>query len=578
MDQRDAELVELARRKPERLAERLGELPVREQAELVLRVNPRERLNLLLNAPKPMRLVRALPDGDLYLTVREIGPLDATPLLRLASANQLRHLLDLESWRKDRFDAKRSGSWVALLLEAGEPALRRFLKQAEDELLCLLLDKWVRVEQLEYEDSPEVHGHGVSEAGTEQGFVTPDGYHRFSPAIAEHAPAIRRLLQIFYQEQPDRYQRIVWSALWELPSEVEERALAWRQSRLEEHGFPAWEEALDVYAAPSGSRAHPSLPAAADPDGLRAGRSPLMPLEVRVDLAAAIDTLGGESRERVLHEAVSLANRLLVADGGDAGEPAAHRAVLQKAAGYVGIALTVRGADAPGPAGRLLEQIPLLELFREGYAMAVELQAAARRMVREGWPKGDERALSLLDSPIQERVEALLAPRPLYFEAGAEGKEGRPREFRGVEELEETRVSLEMADLVGSLLLDRMGLTPPVANEAEPPRLSMLFLTIMAWHHVRGELRGDPLPPEVVADVLRTVASRRTAGPEAPARALETLVRGVAQAYRLEPRKVALLEGFGRYALERLGAECATLDPGVPVYPRQVSCLLVAGR
>jgi len=556
--------------RPENLTERLGELRVSEQAELVLRLPPRHRLDPLLHAPKPMRLVRALPDGDLYLTVREIGPTDATPLLRLASAAQIQHLMDLESWRGDRFDAKRSGSWVALLLEAGEPALRRFLKTTDDELLWLLLSKWVRVEQLEYEDSPEVHGHGVSEAGTEQGFVTPDGYHRFAPLIPEHAPAIRRILQIFYQEQPERYQSAVWASMWELPSEVEERALAWRQSRLEEHGFPVLEEALDVYAPPSGLRSHPDPPGAVDPDGLQAGRSPLMPLETRVPLADVIDSLRGEVRERVLHEAVSLANRLLVADGADAGEPAAHREVLQKAAAYIGIALQTRNAEAIGPAARTLEEVPLLELFREGYARAVSLQHEARSLVRNGWPGGDAERLQALDSPILERVRGLLAPRPLYFEAAiVEGRNGRLREFRGVEELEETRVSLRMAELVGDLLLSKMKAAPGKA------RLSARLLTVMAWHQTRGELCGDPLPAGVVADFLRTVASRLTADPEAPSRALEKLIRSVTRAQRLEPRQVALLEAFGRYALERLADECGSLDPGVPVVPGQVTCLLV---
>ena len=37
------------------------------------------------------------------------------------------------------------------------------------------------------------------------------------------------------------------SALFELPSEVEETALHWRASRLEEHGYPTWDEALSIY-------------------------------------------------------------------------------------------------------------------------------------------------------------------------------------------------------------------------------------------------------------------------------------------------------------------------------------------
>jgi hypothetical protein len=102
-------------------------------------------------------------------------------------------------------------------------------------------------------------------------------------------------------------------------------------------------------------------------------------------------------------------------------------------------------------------------------------------------------------------------------------------------------------------------------------------LTFLAWHAARGELRGDPLPPNVLSDFLRTVASRRTADAEAPARALEALVRHVQEAHGLEPKDAAVLGAFGRACLEQLNAECASLDPGVPVDPRYVSCLLIQG-
>jgi hypothetical protein len=82
--------------------------------------------------------VRALPDGEVYLTVREVGPLDAMPLLALASASQLVHILDLESWRGDRFDADRSGAWVALFAEAGEQHLRLLLQRPEEWALSMV--------------------------------------------------------------------------------------------------------------------------------------------------------------------------------------------------------------------------------------------------------------------------------------------------------------------------------------------------------------------------------------------------------------------------------------------------------
>ncbi|HXV77418.1 MAG TPA: DUF6178 family protein, partial [Candidatus Polarisedimenticolaceae bacterium] len=250
------ELARLARDAPERLAQRVSRLTIREQAELALRLPAAQRIELMLHAPKPMRLVRSLPDADLYLTVREVGPADAGSVLALASAAQLQHLIDLEAWRGDRFDGDRAGAWIALLLEAGEPALRRFLRHADEELLVLLFQRWIRVVQIEYEDGAEKHGHGEGEIGTEAGAITPDGYHRYSPSIAEHAPAIRRMLQVFFVDQPERYRQVVWGALWEMSSDIEEQALYWRQSRLEEHGFPDREQALSVYAAPLGARVH----------------------------------------------------------------------------------------------------------------------------------------------------------------------------------------------------------------------------------------------------------------------------------------------------------------------------------
>ena len=50
-----------------------------------LRLPAAERLQLMLHAPAPMRLVRTLPDADLYLTIREVGPADALPMLALSS-------------------------------------------------------------------------------------------------------------------------------------------------------------------------------------------------------------------------------------------------------------------------------------------------------------------------------------------------------------------------------------------------------------------------------------------------------------------------------------------------------------
>jgi hypothetical protein len=575
------ELVELARSAPEELKTRVASLTVREQAELALRLPAAQRLELLLHSPKPLRLVRSLPDSEIYLTAREVGPTDATPVIALASASQLVHLVDLEGWRRDRFDAQRSGAWVALFLEAGEPALRRFLRAADDELLALLSVRWMRIAQLEYEDSPEVHGHGQGDAGTESGSLTPDGYHRYSPTIAEHAPAIGRLLKVFFDDQPERYQQVLWSAQWELASDLEEQALHWRQLRLEEHGFPEWEEALSVYAPPEGVSAHPTPLEPSDPDGLPASRLPLRQLGAAGALVPAIDRLPDESRERVLHEVVSLANHLLVADCSDPGEPSAHTGALDKAGSYVRIALEHRNLLGSSEIATALVEIPVVEWFRQGYALAADLQARAESLFRRGWPGGERRALAFLDSPIRERVEGLLEPRPVYFEFPRDEGTGRFRHFRSLAELDECRVAMEMAEFAGELFVTRLGfdvqrvLADAESRETSVPRFSTLLLTTLAWNAVRAELRGDPLPDAAASDFLRTVASRKTAGPDAPARALESLVRAIADRGELSARQLAVLQAFGRFCLEQLAEECANLDPGVPLDPTSINCLLL---
>jgi hypothetical protein len=211
-----------------------------------------------------MALVRALPDGEFYLTAREVGPEGALALLALASASQIAHLLDLESWRRDRFDPLRSGAWVALLVEAGEATIRRFARTIDDETLILLFRLWAKVKPLDIDHEELTKGHGISDTGDERGFLAPDGNNLFSPDRSEHVAAVRKLADVIYLDDRDRYLGIVRSALFELPSEVEETALHWRASRLEEHGYPTWDEALSIYAPPEtavSALAQPMTPA-----------------------------------------------------------------------------------------------------------------------------------------------------------------------------------------------------------------------------------------------------------------------------------------------------------------------------
>ena len=561
-------------------------LELRQQAELALRLPAEDRAKYLLESPKPMALVRALPDGDFYLTAREVGPQGALPLLELASPSQIAHLLDLESWRRDRFDALRSGAWVALLAEAGEATLLRFVRTIDDETLILLFRSWANVRPLDIDHEEPTRGHGVGDVGDERGFIAPDGAHLLAPERTEHAIAARRLAEAIYLDDRDRYLGIIRAALFELPSEVEETALHWRASRLEEHGYPTWDEALSIYAAPEAKTsvlaAPPRPESPSESAALTAPRAALRVLGADGLIVRGVEALDSADRERVLFGLMALANRVLVADGDDAGSIEAHRRVLERAGSYVGLALESRGTRDASSAAAILREASPVDLFREGYALAADLKSRAVRMLRAGWGGNHAKAGELIDAPLAARVRGLLLPRPLYVALADEASPADTRDFRTLAEIDETRVTLELCEALGDTLLTRRGVSASDLMTEErrafedAPRFSTLLLTALAWHAIRGEARIDRLPSELVADFLRTTASRRTADPDAPARAMSRLVDALVDEAELTPRPAATLRAFGTTCLERLAADCGNLDPGTPVTPRVVGCLRLA--
>lgn len=556
-----------------------GKPAIREEAAYALSRTGAERLEALLDAEKPMQLVRSLPERDLYLTVRQVGPVDALPVLALASPSQVQHVLDLESWRQDRFDGQRSGAWVAVLLDAGETVLKQYLRCSDDEMLTLLLARWAKVSQVEFDDQIPSRGSGETESGDERGFVSPDGFHRFCPERQEHAPAVRKMAEILFHDEPERYQRLLIDALWLLPSELEEQARQWRQSRLEEQGFPGLEDAMEIYLPPRGIEADPGAVVPAGESEPAAGMTLFTAGEGWLQSLA--DQLPAAEYDLLMHQFGALANRVLVADHLDTGDPDSHQAAARKAAATIGIALAARLAGDGHAVAEVVSRTPLVELFREGYARIETLRQEAHRLLEHGWPATAANGLDLVDPPLRQRLAGLLDQAPLYYQVPQGDRKERFREFRTLDEVAETATALDLVKRIGNLFVRGMGLDIALLLEKSAgfphgnPRFSTLVLTLMAWHATRKEIRLEPLPADVLADFLRTVASRRTADAEAPERALGALVRGLVDTTDLDPRDEAALQGFGQACLPTLRAECGQLDPGAPPDQRAVSCLLI---
>jgi hypothetical protein len=291
--------------------------------------------------------------------------------------------------------------------------------------------------------------------------------------------------------------------------------------------------------------------------------------------------LAPAERDHLVWQLGALANRVLIADRLDTGDPGSHQAALRKSIVTVGIALEIRLASDGRPGDEVMREVPIVELFREGYEPTEKMKQECHRLIREGWPAMVVNALELVDPPLRQRLAGLMAQRPMYYQVPDEQVREEYREFRSLDEVMETRTALDLVRRIGSIFVHRLGLNTgrllegPADFPFGNPRFSTLMMTMMAWHAARKEIRLEPLPSDVLADFLRIVASRRTADAEAPDRALDNLVQRLTVKTELDPEDGAALHRFGRACLPTLRAECGQMDPGSPPGQRDVTCLLI---
>ena len=569
-----------ARKHPEMLKARLADLSDQDQRELALRLPAESRLELLLHAPRPMRLARSLPDGEFYLTVRGVDVSDALPLLALGSGPQIQHLLDLESWRGDRYDGVRAGAWISVLSEAGEPALTRTLRNLDDEALTLLFIHWLQMDPILSDENVEVKGTDTTETGDERGAVSPDGGFRLNPARSEHALAAQKVLRTLFVEEPKRYADLLWHVRAELPSVLEEEALRWRQSRLEERGWPDLDEALAVYSPP--------LPVGADQGtaplrdstqddepGLIGSRLPLRAPDRPVWLQTADRH---PARESMLLELGAIANRILVADRRDPGDPEAHKDAMQRAVCGISLALE---STIDSDLNAALDQRPLLEWFRSGWARIEDLAAEASRFIREDWPSTHPYALRLLDPPLDVRLAALLDRRPRYLDVAEDGSTSI-REFKNAKDLDSTRGSIRLAEVLGRVFFGRLGLIPSEwlgngesAPPADTPRFSTFFLTSLGWWTRHRRLSLESLDADTAREYLREIA-RFDIDPGISEAAAGEWIHALGELKSVDPGTQAVLRRYAPACLARLRDETGRIDLRNPLQPHLIPCLLIA--
>jgi hypothetical protein len=349
----------------------------------------KKRLDAIISDPRGAEIARSLSPLDFYMTVKEVGEVDALELMALASPRQFSFLLDMELWEKWSYRPEKGEEWLEYLSEAGEGRMLELLGSIDGELLTLMLKNEIDV----------TGGLGVVEDDEErlrEWDHSFDGLYMIGFRNPKTARRVGTVLDLLYRSRRELYVYIMEGIKGEADAELEETCYRMRSGRLGDYGFPDYVDALSIYAridpdsfAPAASKeAVPAEPEAT---------LPAIPGEESL-LRRILARDGSGSLRTELRYLISSA---IAADEGAFADPDRLKRVLQRVDGYLTIALEHLSGGDEERGAEIAGKEYLKRLFGLGYGIVRRLAGAAGNL-------GD-------DYPSRRLAEGLTRERPLFY-------------------------------------------------------------------------------------------------------------------------------------------------------------------
>ncbi len=571
--------------RPDKLLEAFPSLSFAEQLSILLLSSGQLRQALILASPFSAKLVAMLPEQEVYLTLKEIGLEDATPLLSLMNRVQIQYVNDLETWRKERFQPPDLLKLLKIVHQCGEDKFAEWLETLDPELLVLLLQHYGRVSKFDITKDPV-------EATDEPYSITFDGYYRYHPFQQEMGAALSPVLRILQARNPRRYGMIMESTYADQRAEVEDEALRYRSGRLAEQGIPGFDEACEIYRYLSEEQFHRYVwetSTAIHPRSTAPALYPVRLLPSESFLRKALVALGDHPEtDRIRMELASLGNKVLIADGLEVTTVDLLRYALEKVTGFLTLGLEILAGRNVEEAAQWLARTWLHYIFRLGYGRVHRLALEARRARDRMGFRWIDRFHSLLDSPLEETLWGLCRQRPLFYEGRSEENYLGFRDFRGLDDLRTVAAHLRAAEVLAGFFEEDLRLPPEeikrrcleagLGDRLDAVKWSQVFHTVSAIEAVSGPGPFRPLTQEEVRRFLRGAFLGRpgTADRRLDPAYVESLVQRLREAVS-EPGEEAwkILEEWLRAGAARLEDELKHLDPGRHVDGRFVQALCV---
>ena len=552
-----------------------NDLPVQQQLEFVLRYHGKERLRHLFLSHQPKELVRRLPEIELFLMVKRSGERDALELVSLTTPEQFQYLLDLDFWNKDQLDLGKVAQWMGTLLECGEEKIEEFIENTDPEFIVLLLKKFLHVIKLEGEPAEEP---------AQASLFTLDHQYYVIFKKPEARPIFQRFLENLYHVDEELYARLMEGVIVEWELEIEELNYRHRNGRLSDHGFPGFEEALELYRFihPESLRSE-KVPARAELARATEEANPIFYLTLQEEgpffshvLSQITDSM---EQDRLQSEMAALCNRAMVAEPLEAFSPNEIERVTRKVFHYLNEGLEFVSRRDEANAMDLLRSIPLQKIFQGGVGTTLLLRQKAEATLRGPWFGGERENLAFLDPSHLGRVEGILKKRPVHYRSGI------PDDFKNLLEVEEAERFLRMVETISNTLVDRVGLSPRHIKELnltdchpqdwhEIP-FSTLFLTALANLILKGNFHVEPIARDNLKQLFMQVFEKNDQGQEVIRMQIRSdLTHWVKTNETDEQRRQDLL-AFWDFCFDLLEGEYGRIPQKEDIDPRFVKGLII---
>jgi hypothetical protein len=487
--------------------------PSRAQSELmreIFSLPASSALKRILSLDYPEQTIRNMSRVDFFWLLKKVGEDDSLPLLQMASNEQWQHTLDMELWNKDRIDPHQASLWLARLQHADVGRLARWLCREGGSFAHLYFSKNIRVEVRKSDEAYDLS----------EGFITFDNVYFFKILNPEYEEIIRNILQHLAVVDNQRYQALLLGLVGVLPAQLEEEMYRLRNVRLAEDGFLPYEEAISVYAHVNPD----SLKRERDQAGL--GFSPEPDDKILVPVTPLIHTeeksLFMESTrrvsdpvflERIRLEFAGLCNQVIAADSVLVNELEVLLRVCQKTAGFINLGLERLSEGKLALAEEYVRNNPLIDIFRVGFSLALELKWEAERWMKEAWFVLRKLGPSFWGEEWGGILLGLSQKRPRLFTEPY--TEGSFKEFETLSEIIECRTALNRMMAVDRLLENITSGQALERKWAKDPFFTFHALIFTFWARLKLNHKPglEPLSVRRVKDLFNRLREKETHAP-----------------------------------------------------------------